>query len=276
MIERDARRRLLRHHQRARRPASTSGLFRRHIDATGLGYPREIELVAALPRPATSSRWPTPSPRTRRGRWPRRARTSSASTWASRPAAGSGPRRRSTSTRPVPRHRRCSRRRSAGRDDVLVVAHGGPFEDPATVARVFETTDVVGYLGASSIERLPVERAVSGVVREFKALRPRVAGSSGPAGRGGRGGEGPDGVRARRPSSSSAPSTRRDGSTPSSAIASARPGRRSRSSTSGSWASPPSRPTSPRPRSRARPAPSWRTCASPARAATRARWPSRR
>ena len=56
------------------------------------------------------------------------------------------------------------------RPDVLVVAHGGPFEDPESVRRVFETTDVVGYLGASSIERLPVERAVSGVVREFSAL----------------------------------------------------------------------------------------------------------
>jgi predicted TIM-barrel enzyme len=62
-----------------------------------------------------------------------------------------------------------------GRMDVLVVAHGGPFEDPESVRRVFETTDVVGYLGASSIERLPVERAVSAIVREFKALRPRSA-----------------------------------------------------------------------------------------------------
>jgi predicted TIM-barrel enzyme len=63
----------------------------------------------------------------------------------------------------------------SARPDVLVVAHGGPFEDPASVRRVFETTDVVGYLGASSIERLPVERAVSGVVGEFKALPFRAA-----------------------------------------------------------------------------------------------------
>jgi predicted TIM-barrel enzyme len=62
----------------------------------------------------------------------------------------------------------------AARSDVLVVAHGGPFEDPASVQRVFETTDVVGYLGASSIERLPVERAVSGIVQEFKALSLRA------------------------------------------------------------------------------------------------------
>lgn len=67
----------------------------------------------------------------------------------------------------------------AGRSDVLVVAHGGPFEDPESVRTVFERTDVVGYLGASSIERLPVERAVSGVVRDFKALRPRATQKAG-------------------------------------------------------------------------------------------------
>jgi predicted TIM-barrel enzyme len=66
-----------------------------------------------------------------------------------------------------------------GRADVLVVAHGGPFEDPESVRTVFERTDVVGYLGASSIERLPVERAVSGVVRDFKALRPRATQKAG-------------------------------------------------------------------------------------------------
>jgi predicted TIM-barrel enzyme len=58
----------------------------------------------------------------------------------------------------------------AARHDVLVVAHGGPFEDPETVRAAFERTDVHGYLGASSIERLPVERAVAEVVRAFKAL----------------------------------------------------------------------------------------------------------
>ena len=58
----------------------------------------------------------------------------------------------------------------AARSDVLVVAHGGPFEDPKSVAAVFADGDVDGYLGASSIERLPVERAVDEVVRAFKGL----------------------------------------------------------------------------------------------------------
>ena len=62
----------------------------------------------------------------------------------------------------------------AARADVLVVAHGGPFEDPESVRAVFERTAVHGYLGASSIERLPVERAVTEAVRAFKALPIRV------------------------------------------------------------------------------------------------------
>lgn len=57
--------------------------------------------------------------------------------------------------------------------DVLVVTHGGPFEDPVTVSQVFQNTSVHGFIGASSIERIPVERAIHQVVTEFKALRLR-------------------------------------------------------------------------------------------------------
>lgn len=55
--------------------------------------------------------------------------------------------------------------------DVLVVAHGGPFEDPESVRMCFEKTSVDGYLGASSIERLPVERALTEMMDEFRSLR---------------------------------------------------------------------------------------------------------
>lgn len=57
--------------------------------------------------------------------------------------------------------------------DVFVVTHGGPFEDPESVRQVFQNTDVHGFIGASSIERIPVERAVTQVVTEFKGLRLR-------------------------------------------------------------------------------------------------------
>lgn len=66
----------------------------------------------------------------------------------------------------------------AGRADVMVVAHGGPFDAPPAVRRVFELTGVHGYLGASSIERLPVEESITKLVGEFKSMaigaRPRT------------------------------------------------------------------------------------------------------
>ena len=45
----------------------------------------------------------------------------------------------------------------AARPDTIVVAHGGPFEDPASVQGCYDRVAVHGFLGASSIERLPVE-----------------------------------------------------------------------------------------------------------------------
>jgi len=57
------------------------------------------------------------------------------------------------------------------RPDVIVVAHGGPFEDPDSVQIAFDRTSVDGYLGASSIERLPVERAIASVVGRFRSLK---------------------------------------------------------------------------------------------------------
>jgi predicted TIM-barrel enzyme len=54
--------------------------------------------------------------------------------------------------------------------DFLPITHGGPMEDPKTTAYVLERTEAVGYLGASSIERTPVEPAVIKVCQEFKAM----------------------------------------------------------------------------------------------------------
>ncbi len=55
--------------------------------------------------------------------------------------------------------------------DVLVLCHGGPISEPADVRYVLDhTRGIVGFFGASSIERLPTEVAITGCVREFKGL----------------------------------------------------------------------------------------------------------
>jgi predicted TIM-barrel enzyme len=58
------------------------------------------------------------------------------------------------------------------RSDVLVLCHGGPIAEPDDVRYILaETRGVVGFYGASSMERLPVEPAIAERVREFARLR---------------------------------------------------------------------------------------------------------
>jgi predicted TIM-barrel enzyme len=56
--------------------------------------------------------------------------------------------------------------------DVLVLCHGGPISEPEDAQYILEHTQgVVGFFGASSIERLPTEVAITGCVKRFKDLR---------------------------------------------------------------------------------------------------------
>jgi predicted TIM-barrel enzyme len=55
--------------------------------------------------------------------------------------------------------------------DILVLCHGGPISEPEDVRYVLaNTTGIVGFFGASSIERLPTEVAITGCVKQFKGL----------------------------------------------------------------------------------------------------------
>jgi predicted TIM-barrel enzyme len=68
--------------------------------------------------------------------------------------------------------------RSTGRD-TLVFCHGGPIAEPEDVRYVLDhTPGIAGFFGASSIERLPTELAITETVRRFKALplTPRFVG----------------------------------------------------------------------------------------------------
>jgi predicted TIM-barrel enzyme len=56
------------------------------------------------------------------------------------------------------------------RSDVICLIHGGPFYDPESTRVVYEKTDAVGFVAASAIERIPVEKAVVNVCKEYKQL----------------------------------------------------------------------------------------------------------
>jgi predicted TIM-barrel enzyme len=56
--------------------------------------------------------------------------------------------------------------------DVLVLCHGGPIAEPEDAAYVLERTEgVVGFFGASSMERLPTEVAMTETMRRFKSIQ---------------------------------------------------------------------------------------------------------
>jgi predicted TIM-barrel enzyme len=56
--------------------------------------------------------------------------------------------------------------------DILVLCHGGPIAEPADAQYILDRTEgIVGFYGASSMERLPVEPAIRDRVREFTQLR---------------------------------------------------------------------------------------------------------
>jgi predicted TIM-barrel enzyme len=57
------------------------------------------------------------------------------------------------------------------RRDILVICHGGPFDEPENVGQALASMPgIAGFFGASSIERLPTERAIRGQVQAFKEL----------------------------------------------------------------------------------------------------------
>src|SRR5437868_12482568 len=62
------------------------------------------------------------------------------------------------------------------RDDILFLSHGGPIATPEDAAYVNERTDCVGFVGASSLERLGVEQSLVDITRRFKQI-PTPAGA---------------------------------------------------------------------------------------------------
>ena len=60
----------------------------------------------------------------------------------------------------------------SARNDVIVLCHGGPISEPQDAEYVLHRTNGVhGFYGASSMERLPVEKAVTETMKSYKAIK---------------------------------------------------------------------------------------------------------
>lgn len=56
------------------------------------------------------------------------------------------------------------------RKDIFFLSHGGPISSPADAAYINENTETVGFVGASSLERMAVEQSLIDLTREFKSI----------------------------------------------------------------------------------------------------------
>lgn len=56
------------------------------------------------------------------------------------------------------------------RNDIFYLSHGGPILTPSDAAFINERTDTVGFVGASSLERMAVEQSLINLTQEFKSI----------------------------------------------------------------------------------------------------------
>ncbi len=54
--------------------------------------------------------------------------------------------------------------------DIFFLCHGGPINTPEDAERVIKATDCVGFVGASSLERMGIEEALTNLTKEFKRI----------------------------------------------------------------------------------------------------------
>ena len=55
--------------------------------------------------------------------------------------------------------------------EIMVICHGGPISEPEDAAYILKNTQgIAGFFGASSVERLPTEIAITEQVRQFKGI----------------------------------------------------------------------------------------------------------
>ena len=147
------------------------GVFRRNLEETGMGYALEVEMI----REAARARAPDRALRLRRREDARAMAEAGADVLVPHMGLTTGGAIGAETARTLDE---CVELVQAMRDaavevdpGVLVLCHGGPIAEPEDAAYVLERTEgVVGFFGASSMERLPTEVAMTETMRRFKSI----------------------------------------------------------------------------------------------------------
>ncbi|MCP5516145.1 MAG: phosphoenolpyruvate hydrolase family protein [Verrucomicrobiales bacterium] len=149
------------------------GVFRQNLEETRMGFDREVAMIAAAHEMDLLT---TPYAFTE-GEAERMAKAGADILVAhmgltTRGSIGAKTAR--TLEECVPLIEGMARAARAVRDDILVLCHGGPIAEPDDAAWILDRCPGIhGFYGASSMERLPAERAITEQTRRFVGLRLR-------------------------------------------------------------------------------------------------------
>jgi predicted TIM-barrel enzyme len=146
------------------------GTFRQNLEETGMGYGLEVEMIrAARARDLLTAPYVFSAPEA--------AAMAEAGADVLVPHMGLttggaiGAETAKTLEECVPLIQAMHDAAAAVNPEILVLCHGGPISEPDDAAYILERTDgVVGFFGASSMERLPTETAMTENMRRFKAI----------------------------------------------------------------------------------------------------------
>jgi len=147
------------------------GVFRANLEETGMGFGLEIDCVAAAHQLGMLT---TPYAfDAEQARLLTEAGADIVVVHMGLTTSGSiGARTAKTLDDCVPEIHRIAAGAKAVREDVFVLCHGGPIAEPADAAFILERVpELSGFYGASSMERLPTERALTEQIRNFVRLR---------------------------------------------------------------------------------------------------------
>jgi predicted TIM-barrel enzyme len=146
------------------------GDFRKNIEATGMGYDKEIEAIAEADRADMFCSPYVFDPDQAKAMV--KAGANQLVAHVGLTTAGSiGAGVAFTLDQAIDKVMAMAEAGRSVRRDIIVICHGGPFDEPEQVGKaLLRMPGVHGFFGASSVERLPTERAIKGQVEEFKKL----------------------------------------------------------------------------------------------------------
>jgi predicted TIM-barrel enzyme len=148
------------------------GTFRANLEETGMSYRLEVELIAAARRMDLLT---TPYVfNTEEAKWMADAGADILVAHMGLTTSGTiGAKTAKSLDDCVGEVTAIAKAARAARGDCLVICHGGPIASPDDAQFILDRCPIDGFYGASSIERLPAETAITAQVRQFGGLRLR-------------------------------------------------------------------------------------------------------